>query len=88
MELPESKTALTGFPSIFATCTGTPRGTAQCTIQPATLAHAPGEGGLVGMGSSTGAGATGLLTGREVPSSGYRSTVTLQGTDTALSPTS
>lgn len=40
-------------------------------------ARGPGESGSVGIGSSTGWGAAGLLTGREVPSGGHRSTFTL-----------
>lgn len=57
-------------------------------MQPASQEHAPGDGGFVGMGSSTGAGAVGLLTGWEVPSGGRRSRFTLRGVGATLSPAS
>ncbi len=82
--LPESSRAGNGRPLIFTSASGAPAERSQCTIQPVSHVHTGG----VGTGSSLGAGAAGLITGRRVPSGARRSWTTLRGNGGARSPAS
>ncbi len=76
------------FPLTFTSVSCAPVGRSRCTMQPASQVRAGGVGGSVGMGSSRGEGAAGLLMCRGVPSGTRRSWPTLRGNGGALSPVS
>ncbi len=78
MELPESRTAFMGFPSMWLDHSWAPLGTERCIMHPCSQTCSDSRGKWPG-GHGFMYKLVGRRTGHEVPSSGHRSTFTLQG---------